>query len=155
MHFNQHPEKWFGQHQLIELMEDFGIYTHAITPTLKQKYSPRMMKREAEKATKIFLRFVNSTYFGKLYNRGKKSLPVCTFYETKLFGENPHLHMAIGSPEGVSYEEFKVTLIASKERIDLFNQQFDVRPFNSNGWLTYISKGGIEGMIPTCCSRGI
>lgn len=153
MRFDDHPERWMGQHQLIELLEDFGKYTHAVTPTLKHKYSLIRMKREAERATKIYLRRVNSTYFGKLYNRGKKSLPVCTFFETKLFGENPHLHIAIGSPEGVSYEEFQSVLVSSKEFIDLFNQQFDVRPFTSSGWLGYISKGGQDALIPSCCSR--
>ena len=149
-------ENWAGQHQFIECLEDFGSLTHTGTLTLKRikGYVNPRMKIEAEKALKIYIRRVNNIFYKKLYNRGKKALPFIATFETKLDGENPHIHFASGSPEGFSYEEVKRVLIDTKDAIDLFNDRVDIQPFKSSGWLGYITKTGSDSLLLNCCIRG-
>jgi hypothetical protein len=149
-------EYWPGQNQLVSSLMNYGDLILAGTFTIKRVkgYLSSQIRRDVERALKIWLRRVNNHFYKKLYNRGKKSLPFIASFETKFDGENPHIHFAIGAPEGRNYEELKSVVLEMKDKISLFHHRADIQPLTSSGWVSYITKGGSDSLLLECCNRG-
>lgn len=150
------PEDWRGQRQLIKYQSSLGQLTHSITISLKPVFlSSHIWERyEYEKAAIVFVRRLNSFFFGKKFNRGKKALPIITSFEAKRDLENPHLHMAIACPESFNYEEFETAIRDTHRKIRLFNQHIHIQPYRSSGWVGYLSKEGQDSLVLSCCYSG-
>lgn len=150
------PEDWRGQQQLIEYLSSLGQLTHSVTISLKPVYlrSHIWERYEYEKAAIVFVRRINSFFFGKRFNRGKKALPIITSFEAKRDLVNPHLHIAVGCPESSNSEEFERVIRDTHRKIRLFNQHIHIQPYRSSGWIGYLSKEGQDSLVLSCCNSG-
>ena len=150
------PEDWRGQQQLIEYLSSLGLLTHSVTISLKPVYlrSHIWERYEYEKAVIVFVRRLNSFFFGKRFNRGKKALPIITSFEAKRDLENPHIHIAVGCPESFNNEEFEKAILDTHRKIRLFNQHIHIQPYRSSDWIGYLSKEGQDTLVLSCCNSG-
>ena len=150
------PEDWRGQQQLIEYLSSLGLLTHSVTISLKPVYlrSHIWERYEYEKAVIVFVRRLNSFFFGKRFNRGKKALPIITSFEAKRDLENPHIHIAVGCPESFNNEEFEKAILDTHRKIRLFNQHIHIQPYRSSDWIGYLSKEGQDSLVLSCCNSG-
>ncbi len=146
-------EKWVGEFALKEWLLGLGIFTHALTITLIRGsfHTPHLTRIESEKALKRYIRIVNNCCFQKAFNRGNKSLPCAAVYETKLYDENPHIHLAIGSPHNMNPRDFENILVDTIGQIRMFNKIYDLKPVVSSGWIGYLIKNGSDSLISSCC----
>lgn len=135
--------------ELLSWLQSFGTFTHAVTLTfLGQNPS----NKDAQAAVKIFINRLNRECFGHAYRRGRRSLAVACAIEAGSKNLRQHAHLAIGAPTHQTEQKFRQFIRLAKRQTKLVGD-VQVTAYRDSGWLTYITKQGLEALDPQCCFR--
>jgi hypothetical protein len=128
--------------------------THAVTITFSRNLNGKLFytsRSSAERAILWFINRLNKECFRHGARRKGYKLGVITFLEKA--DTNIHAHLALVSPEGMSWEEFAEKIVKLISKSYFFGRQCRVSHCKDIGWLEYISKEGSEALIPSCTSK--
>ncbi len=127
-------------HRLQSAIHDLAKWTHAVTVTFihSDRYGQRCNEHIMYSALRHFIRVVNIKCFGrKQFDKGRR-VSVVAALGMGSSADHPHYHMAIAAPAGMTFAEFEKLILVAIRKTRWLNQQFDVKPYRSEGWIKYL-----------------
>lgn len=123
-------------------------WTHAVTLTM---HSPIIgsgtSKHEVERRCRLFLNRINR----RIYKHGTKrkgfSIASVAFLGKGQYGDHPHVHLAVQKPPDMTHEAFDRLLREMVTTTKGLGQQFDIKPYRDEGWLSYMIDHGFDGWM--------
>jgi len=151
------PVKGFTSLQLayISWLETLGNPTHAVTLTFKRYGQDTKLpwnKPIIKKSTKVFLSILNKNAFGKHAKKNNQSVMSAVVIGTGTYNDHPHAHLALQTPEHLSWDEFTELIFKAIETTSWIDRESTVKPFISVGWLEYMVDHGEEDLLIDLCT---
>ena len=134
--------RWMQQHA--------DQFTHAVTLTLKPYRIVRagdhnvrqvLTVIEAQTTFRQFLKRLNASLFGNAAKRRGKSVTVIPLLDGQAAQKLLHFHCGIGGfPVGMDESLIEAKIASAWHATAFGNEQIDIQPFKTAGWLTYGGK---------------
>ena len=127
---------------IVEHLSRMNTWTHALTVTFRPSLLGSNCSDEAwmSKAVEHFLRRLNRACFGAQARRRGKQIGVYAVVAYDPMEENPHGHLTLAMPPGMSDREFTRLIRRVLPRVRAFNIVHDIKPYETEGWFHYCLK---------------
>lgn len=136
------------RNRYVDWLIGFADWTHAVTVTFQRLRSGSPPSKSATiKATAHFISVLNRKLLGR--NRGKRDakIPCAAVWGSGLYGDNPHVHLALQSPANLSYGDMVLAIESAIHRTRGIGFENDIQPYTSDGWLSYMVDHGTDYLL--------
>lgn len=120
-------------------------WTLFVTTTMK-RYDPVSLKPWSidivDRAIGYFVHRCQQSVFNNAYKRGRRSLGVICVRHHGAYGDHPHFHIVFTCPKWLPQTEFSKAILASASRINWIDRLIDIRPYYSDGAISYLTTDG-------------
>ena len=130
-------------------LADLAPWTHAITLTFKRRGLHQQVINEKimSDAIKHFLLVLNRKCFKRSAIRKGMRIPVVAVIGWGAYKDHPHAHLCLVHPQHIDYPTFCEYINFSADRTEWMNNERDIRPYRTTGWIAYLVDHGIENII--------
>jgi hypothetical protein len=139
----------------INWLKTLGNPTHAVTLTFKryrddtkQVWSISIIKD----SLKVFMSILNRNVFGKHAKKNNQCVMSVVVIGTGTYIDHPHAHLALQTPEHLSWDEFTELIFKAIETTSWIDRESTVKPYISIGWLEYMVGHGEEDLLIDLCT---
>ena len=139
----------------ISWLKTLGSPTHAVTLTFKRHSHETMQLWSVsiiKDSLKVFLSILNKNVFGKHAKKNNQCVMSAVVIGTGTYNDHPHAHLALQTPEHLSWEEFKELIAKAIETTSWVDGEFVIEPYESDGWLEYMVEHGEEDLLIDLCT---
>ena len=139
----------------ISWLKTLGNPTHAVTLTLKRYGQDTKLSWNIpiiKKSTKVFLNILNKNVFGKYVKKNNQCVMSVVVIGTGTYNDHPHAHLALQTPEHLSWDEFTELIFKAIETTSWIDRKSTVKPYISVGWLEYMVDHGEEDLLIDLCT---
>jgi hypothetical protein len=129
-------------------------WTHAVTVTFVTcRHGQVLTASIIEDAVKHCLRRIDVACYRGRGRRSKANVGSMVVASSPSVGTHPHAHLALSAPSDQSYGEFFGVIETAIRKTNWFNRQYAIKPYRSDGWISYCIDHGQDGALLECFRR--
>jgi hypothetical protein len=139
-----------------EWLNERGEFSVAVTINLKKRHPLYGIWISEDIAAQTAMRFVRHLWryvLKRRYRYGHEGVNAIATLERGAEFRRWHIHLALEKPTNCSDSAFQDAIRLVASRLEWCRDDIDIQKYNSSGWLSYITKDGLDSIVVLDISR--
>lgn len=139
-----------------QFLNELGEFSVAVTINLKNRHPLLgiwISEDIAAQTAQRFVRHLGRYLLKRKHRYGHEKINAIATLERGAEFRRWHIHLAIEKPKNCSASEFHNAILVVGSRLEWCRDDIDIRDYKSSGWLSYITKDGLDSIVVLDSSR--